>query len=328
MGTPQANLPSTFMALSHDIPKLNNSNWQDFKDNMDMFFYAVGADYIADMDLEDTATQVVPSSSKALDKQLVLPIHLKVEPPLKHLVKNIKTSALLCWIALCKYFNKSTMQKRLTAHGELINVVHDTSQPIEVYIHTVTSLYKTLETLGYKTEELQVKDYLLLKLDKSWQTVRTAIMAANQEPTLETIKNSLITASSTMQLDDQVSTSAFSTQVRSRSKAPSTYQASTPVVPPSSLPPDDKGYKWCNTNNNGCYRCGRPNHSSIFCLINMPQYVKDWIMAGAYKEQPKDTTTANFAQEQDPEWEFPYESANSAYIPDWHIAPPMEPLSM
>jgi hypothetical protein len=42
---------------------------------------------------------------------------------------------------------------------------------------------------------------------------------------------------------------------------------------------DDKGFRWCDTTNeNGCHRCGRPNHIAARCMYNMPQGIKDHLL--------------------------------------------------
>ena len=56
---------------------------------------------------------------------------------------------------------------------------------MDTFIHSVTSAAKVLADLGYKVEDTEIKDILLMKLDDA--SVRTSIMTAKEEPDLATI---------------------------------------------------------------------------------------------------------------------------------------------
>jgi hypothetical protein len=69
---------------------------------------------------------------------------------------------------------------------------------------------------------------------------------------------------------------------------------------------DNKGYRWCNpVNNQGCHRCGRTGHIAARCMYEMPQHVKDWLMA------PRSRSSS-------PSPKQPPHNSNAAYIDEVH----------
>ncbi|MGH7239533.1 MAG: hypothetical protein ACREHG_05645 [Candidatus Saccharimonadales bacterium] len=272
-------IPSNLAALAAEIPKLTASNWMEFKSGMEMLFMGAGAEYLIDAQ----ASTTIPPEATKLDKQLVFYLWARVDDDFKYIVQDSRTSALMAWLALLTHFQKSTMPRRLAARQQLYSVVHDTSKPIDVFIHSATSAAKALADLGYKVEDTEIKDILLMKLDDSFASVRTSIMTAKEEPDLATIKSLPSSAASSI---TQSSTSIEVAHM-ARSSPRSTFRppSSSTAGSVQSLPPDDSGFHWCDTSNSQCcHRCGRPNQIAAFCIFTMPQYVKDWVMKGGYKE--------------------------------------------
>jgi hypothetical protein len=316
MSSPLLSFPPHMATILSEIPKLSANNWMEFKEAMEMLFLGSGASYLIDPKPSTT----IPSQCLNLDQQLVPHIWARVEAEFRYIVQNSRTSALLAWTSLCSHFERSTMPRRLAARQQLYSVVHDPSKPLDIFIHSVTSAAKVLADLGYKVSDTEIKDLLLMKLDDSYASVRTSIMTSKEEPDLDTIKT-LLSSASTSFSDSPLSGIAASASVMvasstSRSKYRSFTPSSTPSFnapgPPvqslTSLPPDDKGYHWCNTSNqDACHRCGRSNHIAAFCIFTMPHYVKDWVMKGGYKIH-----NAARALAIDPTEDFVYESANGA----------------
>ncbi|KIJ22289.1 hypothetical protein M422DRAFT_40110 [Sphaerobolus stellatus SS14] len=288
-------------ALSTEIPKLTSINWMEFKSGMEMLFMGAQADYLIDA----SASTTIPPECVKLDKQLVFYLWARVDDDHKFLVQDSRTSALKAWLALLTHFGKSTMPRRLAARQHLYSVEHDTSKPIDVFIHSVTSAAKALADLGSKVEDTEIKDILLMRLDDSYASIRTSIMTAKEEPDLSSIKSLLSSASSSIPQPSSIAAAQVA------SVRPSSRPSSRPLPPRStfspsdspaqSLPPDDRGFFWCDTTNSqACHRCGRPNHIAAFCLFTMPQYVKDWVMKGGYREH---SSLANSSED------FQYEGA-------------------
>ena len=307
MSSPNLSL-TTLTSYASVVPMLSATNWMAFKPAMEMFFLAVGADYL--LDAEPSTT--IPAGCSQLDRHLVYHLYSRVDDEYKYLVHDAKASTLKAWLSLLSHFQKSTMPRRIAARNQLYSVVHDPHKPIDHFIHSVTSAAKVLADLGHKVEDIEIKDILLMKLDDSYASVRTSIMTAKEEPDLATIKALLSSASSSFTTPPPIPTMAMAARVPHRSShrsPPRSSPSATPgKAPPhsqgsSSLPPlDDRGFQWCNTSSPGaCHRCGRANHIAAFCIFTMPQFVKDWVMQGGYKEQ------ASLAQSEE---DFQYEAAN------------------
>ena len=96
---------------------------------------------------------------------------LTVEYEFKYLIKETRSSALSSWLSLLSHFQKSTMPRRIAARQQLYSIVHDPSKSMDIFIHSVTSAAKVLADLGYKVDDTEIKDILLMKLDESYSTV-------------------------------------------------------------------------------------------------------------------------------------------------------------
>ena len=301
--SPQITIPPGFATLASEIPKLCSTNWGEFKDAMEMLFMGCGADYIIDA----TASTTIPKDCVRLDKQLTFYIWTRVDDEFRYLVNGTKSSALLTWMTLLSHFQKSTMPRRVAAREQLYSVVHDPSKSIDIFIHSVTSAAKVLADLGHKIEDTEIKDILLMRLDDSYATVRTSIMTSKEEPDLATIKDLLSSASDSIpQPTVMVHANVVSNGYKSKPKYSPPSSPTAGPVHGSSPPSDNKGFQWCNTTTqDGCHRCGRANHIAAYCIFNMPQNIKDWVMKGGYKQQ------ANVVQLSDED--FQYESAYSGH---------------
>jgi hypothetical protein len=308
-------VPPNMATLATEIPKLCATNWMEFKPAMEILFLGAGADYL----ISPTDSTQVPTECSKLDKQLVFYLWSRVDDEFRYLIQDARSSALLAWKALLSHFQKSTMPRRIAARQQLYSIVHDPSRSMDTFIHSVTSAAKVLADLGYKVEDTEIKDILLMKLDDSYASVRTSIMTAKEEPDLATIKALLSSASTSFtQSPPSVFPSAMvaSSASKFKHRTSSSFQSTAGTVHSStSLPPDDKGYQWCNTSNqDACHRCGRPNHIAAHCIFSMPQFVKDWVMKGGYKAQVACEARA------DPVEDFVYENAFGAY--GWLEEPP------
>lgn len=281
-------LPPNIAALVGEIPKLNSSNWSEFKSAMEMLFLGSGADYLLDAKSNTT----VPPDCTKIDKQLVFYIWARVDDEFRFLVQDARTSALQAWLALLGHFQRSTMPRRIAAREQLYSIQHDPTKSIDVFIHSLTSAAKALSDLGCKVEDTEIKDLLLMKLHDSFLSVRTSILTAREEPDLEAVKALLFSSSSSVPPPDSYAMASYVSH-KHRSQSHHQHQQNhhsspSPTSSSNDLSPDNKGFYWCNTSNNdNCHRCGRPNHIAAHCLFNMPTYVKDWVMKGGYKEQAR-----------------------------------------
>ena len=227
----------------------------------------------------------VPADKKEVDMQIGFVLFERVSSELQHMLKGVR-SGLEAWKKVSSYFQKSTFPRRVKAREEFYHVKHDASQPIHVYISAVEAAVQVLSDLGQKVSDTEILDLLMMNLDPSFHAIRTSLYTAEKEPSLATVKSILLGSVSSplvvkSEPGDGSSTFAFAThQIGHLSGSRSG---------PSSEPgPEVGGFRWCDPFNEGhCHRCGCPGHVASKCIANMPQEVKDWIMAGCHSQHAK-----------------------------------------
>lgn len=263
---------------------------------MEVFFRSCGAKYLVD------GVAAVPKEKEDLDGVLASYMWSKIGEDYQYLVVDHLASALLAWKSILSHFTQSTMPRRIQARHNFYHVVHDPSQPIGVYIHAVGQARKALTTLGCKVDDVETLDVLLMNLDPSFASVKTAILTSKDEPNLEGVKAILlggVQSAFPVAVKSEPSAAALAAQGLRRGGG-RRYSGSggghsgsgsgggqfgsggagagdRPRAPSR----DDRGYRWCDPTNEGhCHRCGRSGHIAARCVHDMPQHVKDWVLAG------------------------------------------------
>ncbi|KII82844.1 hypothetical protein PLICRDRAFT_47475 [Plicaturopsis crispa FD-325 SS-3] len=250
------------------IRALSDSNWFVWKKGMSMFLLANSAGGVLD--------GVVPKQ-EGLDGTLLPFIWSKIAPEWQFVEDAV--GAVAAWKALQAHFEKSTMSNRLAARQALYSVVHDPQQPVSLYIQSLTAARAKLDALGVKIDDQEFKDVLLMRLDDSFDSLRTTILAQSPEPDLARI-SSLLTSSAlsgsfaSAVKGEESETALSSRSSRSRAKGESARSSSAPV--------DAKGFRWCDPTADGvCHRCGRSGHRAARCMFDVPSHIKDWVMSTA-----------------------------------------------
>lgn len=266
---------------------------------MDRFLLGNSATWI----LENKAE--VPTDKKDLDQQISVCIYTSISEEYQYLVEGL-TSGLVAWKAVLQHFQKTSISRRLKARQEFYHVTHDPTRPIDVYIHAIISARSTLQNLGCTIEDTETTgmDVLLMNLHPDYHTIRTSILTAKDEPTLDSVKSILTGASVSAIVTVKQEPTGFALaaqgrrgfqsgnrshgQTRSRSPQGSSqrgnwnFQSGHSSGSKSDRPPsrqDDKGFRWCDpTNERHCHRCGRSGHIAALCIYDMPQHIKDWVM--------------------------------------------------
>lgn len=208
-----------------------------------------------------------------------------VSKDLQHLVEG-ENSGSTAFAALKKKFESSTMARRVELRKALYGAVHDPSKPMDVYIQAVTIAAAQLKAIGHTVEDTEIKDIILMNLHPSYHVIRATLLSQSTEPDLATIKSVL--AGSAIAVSHDVgmhikSESDFDTALAARDGGRgfrgTRGRSGSGQRSSSNFPVDEKGYHWCDTNNDGtCHRCGRPGHIAARCMYDMPQHVKDWAM--------------------------------------------------
>jgi hypothetical protein len=291
------------------IPTLSASNWYDFAKGMKMFFLGVGVDGIASGSPPSDAAEL--TKWQKLDRQIIAYIYAKVDPDYQYLIQDLESGAA-AWKALKAHFEKSTMGHRMQARQKFYAVTHDTSKPVDFYIQALSTASRRLAAVGIKIDDTEFKDVLLMNLDSSFHPIRTTILAQKTEPTLEEVKTLLTSSTSAEVLplsnSSSTSESLMFTQSRKKANGSGSWREGNRHSHDHShdhggnnsgsggSPVDEKGFRWCNPTNEGaCHRCGRIGHIAARCMFNMPQEVKDWIMASSSQNSHAAQQQANSA---------------------------------
>ncbi|KII87549.1 hypothetical protein PLICRDRAFT_177295 [Plicaturopsis crispa FD-325 SS-3] len=135
----------------------------------------------------------VAPKQEGLDGTLLPFIWSKIALEWQFLVEDA-VGAVATWKALQAHFEKSTMSNRLAARQALYSVIHDPQQPVSLYVQSLTAARAKLDALGVKIDDQEFKDVLLMRLDDSFDSLRTTILAQSPEPDLARIL-SLLTSS-------------------------------------------------------------------------------------------------------------------------------------
>lgn len=264
-------ITTTALTMLNDIPSLSDDNYAQWKDDMTMFFFAVGADYL-DLDA-DLSKVTVPPTSAALDKQLTGHIYMKISPVLRHLIRGSK-SGKDAMEKIVAQFQKSTWPKRMNARKAFWGIVHDPSQPVSVYISDIEKARKVLSNLGCVLTDVEVLDKLLSDLYPSFFSVRTSVLSQKDEPDLAAVKEILLGSGGTSVM---VKSEPLEFGLAARTSGSYGSRSASNVAPGNV---DSDGYRWCDpTNADHCHRCGRSGHIAALCIVHMPQHIKDWVMS-------------------------------------------------
>ena len=290
------------LALLKNCPLLKEDTFHEWRKYMEMFFTSVGADQILDMlDELDKATDTTQReavltkydaaspTSRTLDRQLSPHIFVKTDPSYHGLYDGLR-SGMRCYIAAIRKFQRSTMARRFQAREAFVSVKQKKKESVEDYVKRILDARKVLKGLGVEPDELETKDTVLMGLNKHYRSTRTTILAATVEPDLATIISILSSAvpdsaqnGDSDSSDDEGSASGLAAAAgrTGRSSRPSRGEArgKGKERARSFSPPTSDGFRWCDpTHDSHCHRCGRKGHIAAFCIHDMPQKVKQWVM--------------------------------------------------
>lgn len=293
-------LNSSTTSILSAVPTLSANNWYEFAKGMKMFFLGTGIDGITSSSPPTDSTELAKWTK--LDRQIIAYIYAKVDPDYHYLIQDLESGAE-AWKALKGHFEKSTMGHRMQARQQFYAISHDTSKPIDFYIQAIMAASRKLTAVGIKVEDTEIKDVLLMNLDTSYYPIRTTILAQKTEPTLDEVKT-LLTSSTSAEITSSFSSEKIMLSHAGRKSGGNGHghhhgsgswrdgnrhgqdhhesKGSGHALGSDGSPVDNKGFRWCNPTNEGaCHRCGRTGHIAARCMYNMPQEVKDWILAGS-----------------------------------------------
>lgn len=187
---------------------------------------------------------------------------------------------------------------RRALRARLYQATHNPDKPILEYIQTIVSAAKGLTDLGHKPDDTTIPDILISNLHESWHGVRAILTASSTDPTVDQIKAVLLAHE--REFPRQMEETAMYSRKdkardtgrsgRSRPSRRRSHSRST-----SRSDGEEKQYDWLNSTTTGCHRCGLIGHRASRCMAEMPQWVKDKIMAQVEKRRREREENANMA---------------------------------
>ena len=189
-------IPDYIINILSGAPKLTPSNFNEWKQNIEMFFSAIDANWITAMDQE-----VIPAGKEALDKQLCFIIYGTISRELQPLLYGVR-SGMEAWRKVCSHFQlpqpekkqpekyRPTFAARVQAREAFIHTKHDISKPFSVYLHAVKDAAQEIKKYDATIGDRDVVYVLLANLHPSFYSAKMSVFALDpeKEPRLKAVE--------------------------------------------------------------------------------------------------------------------------------------------
>jgi hypothetical protein len=264
-------------AILATLPKLNSSNWFEWKKEAETFLLLAGLDGI--IDAEDIPTGTKATEWTAKDRKTYAYLFFLIEPNYRAPIIDIK-SGHEAWKKLVAEYEKDSATTRMALCQQFYSLTHDPTVGIAVFIDAVFSIVRQLGAIGHKPDDLEISDKLLIGLHQSWAPVRTALTLREktEKPEIELITSALKQFEANESL-----VAAPGPLVKVKKYEPSLAESALYIKSRGGGSKGSKGhgrnfeeYDWGNTKEREgvCWRCGRENHVAKNCVADMPEEVK------------------------------------------------------
>ena len=178
-------------AILATLPKLNGSNWFEWKKEAETFLLLAGLDGVID-------AEEVPTGAKAAtdwttkDRKMYAYLFFLIKPNYRVPIIEIK-SGREAWKKLVAEYEKDSATTRMALHQQFYSLMHDPAVGITVFIDAIFSIVRQLGTIGHKPDDLKITNKLLIGLHKSWAPVHTALTLRkkSEKPEIELITSAL-----------------------------------------------------------------------------------------------------------------------------------------
>ncbi|SJK97328.1 uncharacterized protein ARMOST_00580 [Armillaria ostoyae] len=230
---------------------VSEKNWFIFSRFIKMWFKGIGASYVT-----DTSVKTVPASKMDLDNSMQIHLLGMIEGDSQQPVLEADTT-LDAWKGLVTFFETSTMARYIEAHRHFFNIEHDASQPITVYIQAVKDARAVLKALGCEPDDTLTADVLLMNLHSSFES---ALLHQSSKSPLQW---------SWWHVLDWVGDILEGLVVMVPIQIIGERRRSLIIA-----------ITWTHPH----------NHIAAYCVYDMPQQVKDWVLGGPWHSE---TTSAN-----------------------------------
>ena len=258
------------------LPKLNGSNWFEWKKEAETFLMLAGLYGVVD-------AEEIPSGVKAevewnnKDRKTYAYLFFLIEPNYRAPIAEVK-SGREAWKKLVFEYENTAMT-RMGLRQRFYSITHDPAVSISVFIEAVLSIVRRLSAIGHKPDDLEISDKLLIGLHRSWAPVRTAlILCESGKPGIKKITSAL----KQFEANESLMAATSGPLVKSKEPKPCLGELATYARSRgyrgygSKLSKGNGEYDWGNMKERErvCFRCGRKGHIARNCVADMPEDVK------------------------------------------------------
>ena len=274
-----------FITLLTGITKFNGQNWTTFKKDVEVYFSMDGYwDVIVKPKPKEAAAAAIWDT---MNRKAYSFLYFLIEPNHQSIIIEL-TSGTAAWSALKAEYEKDSCASRLSLRQQFYNVKHDPTQPVSVFINEVQSIARQLTAISRPPGNDEVEDIILLRLDTSFEAIRSSLITRATSPSLTEI----ISAIKQFEINQRASQgSSLSPPIKTEvneamatfHKGPHQKSHSGPTIIPKSdtsiygpVPYTNHEFDWGNTKNTpgACFRCGIPGHVAAKCVHDMPSAIK------------------------------------------------------
>ncbi|KAF7291862.1 CCHC-type domain-containing protein [Mycena indigotica] len=279
-------LPYYLVASIENIKDLQPDNFATHATIFEEFTRAAGATWVTD----EAGTQgALGAADQRLDHEISFLLLTKTHPDYRHHISELSGTRER-WHALRQAFISLTFSDRLVTFDQLISIVHDTSQPVSQYSAQIDKLCKRLEGMGMAISDNVKTAILLVRLDALMLPTKKELAKLATPPTFASAAAQLRSdAHDAIKLEEPNFMAAIKSE-RSEPVIPGAFAVQVPSPPSTQAPVEAhaNGYNWCSPRSDkDCFRCGREGHRAQFCLSDMPQAVRDWVLRSIAQYRPK-----------------------------------------
>jgi hypothetical protein len=178
------------------------------------------------------------------------------------------SSGSAAWKELKDEYEKDSSATRLTLRNRFYTTHHDPSKPVTIFIESVQSIARQLNSIGHALGKNEVEGVILLHLDPSFEPVRSSLIAWEKEATILEI----VAAVKQFEANQIVVQSALQPQVKQEDMGNEAMAAQHGG--------GGELFDWGNTQGREgvCFRCEKHGHVAAKCVADMPPGVKAKIL--------------------------------------------------
>jgi hypothetical protein len=272
---------TSVLSLFNRILKFDGTNWISFKKDVEVYFKLEGNwGIISEVTPRPMNTEKGQDWDMANERGYSL-IYFLILPEFRSLITDV-TTGIQAWTTLKTEFEKDASATCLSLRNQFYSVRHDPAKPVSHFIESIQSIARQLKAIGHEPGKDEVEDIILLRLDKSYEPVRSALITREKPPTLSDIISAVKEYGTSQALIHASSNSADSSEKIKVENLNDALTAAYVKKRGSGNESASRGdFDWGNTKERDdvCFRCGRKGHIVPKCVSDMPKETKDRILS-------------------------------------------------